>query len=460
MISRSWALTSILALTCVGYGQTPATLSLEQAFRKAIDTRPEMAIVRAQLGSALARLQQARSGLLPSLLLQGAATNGPAGAPTFGPLENPGLLGTPPMSLEGLASDPLKKQYGAGLTLNQTIYDFGRTQHLVSARSNLVASAKEDASAQVAGLLLSVEQAYYDVLRAQMLVQVQEQNLKQREATLRQAKAFVEGQLRSGVDLQVATANAADARTSLVAAQNSVRYSFAELNNAMGDTAMTEYTLSAELNVTDADSPKSAEAAMALAVKQRPEVLSAAKQSGASDQLLKGVRSELSPRLDAIASIGAVNASSLIPEDKNYAVGIALSIPIFTGGYVEGRISEEKQRKRATEAQEQMVREAVRLQATKAWLDLQTRLAQRQSVEEQVKAAEKSRQLASERYGLQLSSIVELNEAELLAIQAETQLTESEYAVSVAQASLAWATGRTYQSFIRDGHFLPEKKSR
>jgi outer membrane protein TolC len=392
--------------------------------------------------------------MMPTLLLQGAATNGPAGAPTFGSLENPALLGTNPMSLEGMASDPLKKQYGAGLTVNQTIFDFGRTQHLVAARTDLVGAAKEDASAQVGTMLVSVEQAFYGVLHAQHQLELSEQNLKQRDATLRQAEAFVEGQLRSGVDLQVASANHADAASKLIAAKNDVRFAFAELNHAMGLTSMEEFALAEEGSSVSSSVAKSAEEAMSLAVKQRPEVLSAINQSKASNQQLKAVRSELSPRLDAVGSVGAINKSSLMSDDKNYAVGIELSIPIFSGGYVEGRVSEERQKRATALAQEQMVRESVKLQAAKAWLDLQTRQAQLVSIEQQVAAAEKSLKLASERYNLRLGSIVELNESETLAIQARERLEDARFVVKLATSELAWATGSTFQKYIRDGKLL------
>lgn len=418
-----------------------------------------MRLVQSQLGIAVARLQQAHSGLLPTVLLQGVATDGPQGAPTFGPLENPGLLGTNPMSLEGLAADPLKKQYGAGLTINQTLFDYGRTQHLVSARSNLVDAAREDASSQIASLLLSVEQSYYGVLRAVRHAEVSAQNLKQREATLAQAKALVEGQIRSGVDLQIALANAAEAKSLLMAAQNELRYAFAQLNHAMGETSLTEYRLTPALTGSVEDSePKTGDEAMDRASHLRPEVLGAQKQTRASDQLMKGIRSELMPRLDAIASVGSLRPSSLLTGDKNYAVGITLSIPIFSGGYVEGRLSEERQRKTSTIAQEDATKETVRLQAAKAWLEFETRKAQLVSAEEQAKAAGASLRLASERYQLRLSSIIELTQAETLAIQSDSQLADALYEISVAKASLDWATGHTYQKYLAATPGLRETK--
>src|SRR5579859_5618841 len=120
---RSIAVAAIATVATLSAAQ-PAPLSLADAMGRALRHRPEAAAAKARLGQAFGRLQQARAGYSPSINLQAAATDGPQGAPVFGPLENPSLLGTSPVSLEGLAADPLKKQYGVGLTVTQTLIDF------------------------------------------------------------------------------------------------------------------------------------------------------------------------------------------------------------------------------------------------------------------------------------------------------------------------------------------------
>jgi len=415
-------------------------LSLKEAIQRALAHRPELRGAVADVGAAGARLLEARSGYLPTILLQGSATDGPLGAPAFGPLENPGLFGTQPLSLEGLSADPLKKHYGAGLSLTESIFDFGRTQHLIAARSEQMTAARSDQVTAEADVALSVTQAYFGVLRAARLSRLQESNLTQRESTLKQARAFFDAKLRSGVDLELAAANAADAKAAAIAAQGNLKIAFAELNHAMGETGLTEFRLE-EAPTQPLPSPATAEAAMDEAAKHRPEVLGAAALSRAADQTLRGVESELMPRLDAIASFGAVVPSPLISANKNYALGLALTIPIYTGGFVEGRVSEEREHRHAANARVEAVREAVRLQAARAFIDVQTREAQVSAAREEVVAGDRSLKLASERYHLELGTIVELTEAETLALAARTRLAEAEYALDLARAELQWAMG-------------------
>lgn len=429
--------------------ERPAALTLEQAFAAALKQHPALQQADAQIGAAKARTQQARAGMLPSVVLQGTATDGPLGAPAFGPLGNPALYGTSPLSVQGMAGDPVKKQFGGGLNITQTLFDFGRTQHLVAARKGLSSAIAEDAEAQKALVLLGVQQAYLNVLRSQQLATVQQENLKQRETTVQQARLFVEGQLKAGVDLQIAQANASEANVGLLAAQNEVRSAFAALNNAMGETKLTDYALTPADAVPRPAAPQTIEQVVALALAQRPELKSAAFQRQAADQSIRGVRSELLPRVDAIASLGVVNPSGVIQNSKNYAIGMAVSIPLYTGGLVEGRVAEEKQKREITIAQEKETVEAVKLQVTQAWLNLQTQQAQMKSAQEQVASANASLQLASERYRLQLNTLVELTDSEALTIRARAFLVNAQVSVDQARAVLDWATGETYRRYGR-----------
>lgn len=433
-----------------GAQEPPPPLTLDQAFASALKQHPALQQSEAQVGAAKARTQQARAGMMPSLVLQGTATDGPLGAPAFGPIGNPALYGAPPLSVQGMAGDPVKKQFGGGLNITQTLFDFGRTQHLVAARKGLAAAAEQDAEAQQAMVLLGVQQAYLNVLRAQQSASVLQQNRKQREDTVAQARIFVEGQLKSGVDLQIAESDLSEAEVALIAAQNDVHSAFAALNNAMGETKLTEYKLTPLPAANPSDtSPQTVEQAITLALAHRPETRSAALLHQAADQSVKGVRSELQPRVDAIASLGVVNPSGVIQNSKNYAVGMAVSIPLYTGGLVEGRIAEEKQKRDVVIAQEKEIAETIKLQVTQAWLSLQTQQAQVRAAQAAVASTDASLQLASERYRLQLNTLVELTDAEALSVRARALLVNAQYGVDQAQAALDWAVGATYRRYAQ-----------
>src|SRR5262249_10846478 len=86
----------------------PPTLTLEDAMRRAVKSAPSIAKLQHLAGAAAELVRQARAGTLPSVAAVASATDGPTGAPAFG--------------VTGIAGDPLKKHYGAGLNIVQTLF--------------------------------------------------------------------------------------------------------------------------------------------------------------------------------------------------------------------------------------------------------------------------------------------------------------------------------------------------
>src|SRR5207248_1132661 len=159
-----------------------------------------------------------------------------------------------------------------------------------SSRNFLLGAAREDEETQKAEVLLSVQAAYLNVLRAQQLAEVQRENVRQREETARQAQLFADSGLKADVDAQLAKANLADARTALISAQNDVKTAFATLNSAMGETKLTEYQLDAPAAPASTAIPPQ-NVVVKQAVAQRPELLGSELQVKAAEQSIRAARS-------------------------------------------------------------------------------------------------------------------------------------------------------------------------
>jgi outer membrane protein len=419
--------------------QQPApSLSLSDAVHIALGRHPAIVKATHTAAAAAARIREAQAGNMPTLELQAAATTGPTGAPAFGP---PGL--------QGIVGDPLKSHYAAALNILWPLYDFGRTQHLVAARQELLRAATEDTDTERSVVALGVQEAYLAVLHRQQLLQALRADVTRRKVTLAQAKLYVEGGLRADVDLRLAEANLAEARLALLNGENDVRLGFAQLNNAMGDTRLQEYTLTALPE--SAPLAGTSEALMQEAVAQRPELKGATAQVRAAGQSVEAARSELMPRVDTVASVGALKPNSLTLENKNYAVGLAVTFPFYTGGLAEGRIVEEKERQAAAQASQRELEEAVKLQAARAWLGVKNRESQLTAAQAQEVSARSSADQASERYRLQLATLEELLAAQAAAVRAETQLVNARFDLQLARAELDWATGSLLPPAPRKG---------
>ena len=121
-----------------------------------------------------------------------------------------------------------------GVEVQQLITDFGRT-------SNLVGSARLGARAATAGaqqtaqdVLLAVNRAYYDVLRAEAVLKVAEETVKARQILAEQVTTLEKNKLKSMLDVSFAEVNLAQARLLLVQAENNEQASYADLATALG----------------------------------------------------------------------------------------------------------------------------------------------------------------------------------------------------------------------------------
>ena len=122
-------------------------------------------------------------------------------------------------------------------------------------------------------------------------------------------------------------------------------------------------------------------------------------------------------------------------------MGASVSIPIFTGFLIQNQVAEATAKQREAQAVYLSASQNVRLQVKDSYLDVVTLLEQIKVAQEQVKIARESLFLASQRYKLGLSSIVEVTQSEVAVTAAETRLAETQYNTKIAEARLRYAVG-------------------
>jgi outer membrane protein TolC len=189
-----------------------------------------------------------------------------------------------------------------GLMLNQLITDFGYTAHrIVANEANEAASEKEILTTK-AFVILEVQKAYFDCLLRKNLVTIAVETVKRRQAVRDQVQALYNHKLKSKVDLDLMLVEVANAELLLIKAQNDLKRSFAELNNAMGVDGSDRYELEAiPIEVTPS---QGVETLVALGLTDRPELLGNRDRLVARQELLKAVKALNFGSLSAVGSIG------------------------------------------------------------------------------------------------------------------------------------------------------------
>lgn len=404
------------------------TLTLKQAEQIAIQNHPQIQAAINVATVAEEQVKQQRSAYYP--MANGSATGVAA--------ENNSRISA------GLLNSPMVfGKYANGVSVNQLVTDFGRTHELVKS-SNLHAEAQQErVVTSREDVLLGVDRAYYGVLRAQTLLRVAQETVKERQLVVDQVNAEYQSKLKSGLDLSFAQVNLSQANLLLIQAQNDVQASFAELSAALGYSDERIFQLTDE--PTPPQPPADWSQLIELAMRDRPELISQRLDVGSAQSYATAERDLWLPTVSAagVAGLAPVRADELT-STRYAAAGFNVNIPIFNGhlfGALRGEADAEAR------AQQQYLRDLqnrITRDVRTAWLNAQSAYQGLSVTQQLLEQAQKALDLAQSRYKLGLSSIVELSQAQLNETQAKIAEATAKYDYQTDLSVLDYQVGQIH----------------
>ena len=433
MKQRQWLLplSAVVALSwCAAVAQAPAPtlqkLTLKQAETIAITNHPQIQAATFIAGAAQQVQTEVRSAYFPQVYgaATGADTN-PAGS----------LIGA-----GELASPHAYQKFAVGAVASQLITDFGRTHEL--SRSAGLRTSAEQAGVVVtrADVLLAVDEAYFHTLKAQAVLRVAQQTVQERQTVTDRVNALAQAKLKSGLDVSFAEVSLGQARLLLVQAQNEVKAAYAELTRALGYSDEREYELTEEPLPPVA--PPEVLPLVAEAFRERPELVRQRFLVQSAHAFALAERDLNFPTISALGVAGLVPEGDPSQFRSSYAAGgVNVNIPVFNGKLFTARYAEANLR---TQAEDQRLRDLENVVAREvrvAWLDVITAYQRLDLTTQILGEAKLALDLADARYKLGLSSIVELEQAQLNETQAAIDQASAQYDCSARTAALNYATG-------------------
>jgi outer membrane protein len=422
----SWRAFSLLLLFAVGASaQTPQTLSLQQAEQIAIQNHPQIQAATQLATAAGARVTEVRSAYFPqangSLTGVDAETNSRISA---GALNNPIIY----------------DRFADGVAVTQLVTDFGRTHELVKS-SNLHAQAQqENVTVTRADVLLNVNQSYFAVLKAQSVLQVAEQTVKSRQLVAEQTGALQKNNLKSGLDVSFANVDLAQAQLLLIQAQNDLQASFAQLSSSLGYSDERTFQLADEPEPPAP--PKDLAPLLQEALQNRPELIRQNFDVKSAQSYATAERDLWFPTISAAGATGLAPYRQDQLSSRYAAAGFNVNIPIFNGRLYNARHLEATSQANAQQQYLRDMQNRVVRDVRTAWLNANSAF-QRLSVTQQLlEQATQAFNLAQSRYGLGLSSIVELSQAQLNMTQAQITKVSAQYDYDGQIAVLNYQLGR------------------
>jgi outer membrane protein len=394
----------------------------------AIEHNPNISIARLLALAQAQVTREVRSNELPNatgnLTAVGAHQNSRI---TAGMLNNPSIF----------------DRVAGGLTVNQLITDFGRTHNLVlSAQSNAKAQLDNERATED-DIRLVVEQAFYQVLTSQTVLEVAKQTVAQRQATLDQISAMASSKLRSTLDQSFADVQLSQAKLMLIDAQNNEQNAMASLNNVMGSEQDREYTLVDETAENPKPPPLDSDALLQSAFAARPD-LAALNEDFAAAKHFSSAEHELwMPTVSAMAAVGGTPVRADQIQSNWYgAAGGNISIPIFNGFLFNARAQEAKLKANAAGEQVRNLRDQIARDVRMATLNAQTAYQKIGVTQSMLNQANLALDLAQARYKIGLSGIVELTQAQLGQTEAQIAYTTARYTYETSLAELRFQVGQ------------------
>lgn len=405
----------------------PNKLTLQDCIETALKNQPVIQAAREGVNALQGRMTQAASPYFPRI----TASTGH---------EESHVLGGQVQSIS--------RSNTTSLSVNQVLYDFGRTGNALDATRSSLQAAEFDEQRVIQDTVLNVKQAYYALLAAKKLVLVSQKTTEQAESHLKQAEAFFRSGSKPRFEVTRVEVEVNNAKLSMINAKNTVRLRTFGLYNAMGidpgGELLIEDVLSAPV------SNPTIEQAMVEAVKNRPELLRAEADIQAARARIKAEESTYLPTLSANGSYNWANGSTAMGTFKfdvqdSWNAGVMLSMPLFEGWLTQGKVSEARANLHALEAQGQTFRRSVLIELNQAYADIESAEARIAVMESLLKKADESLELAQGRYAAGVGTYIDITDAQVASVNAETDHVQALYDYQLAAARLFKAMGRVEQ---------------
>jgi outer membrane protein len=430
MILRRKLLKSVVILIWMavpGRAQAPRKLTIQEAEAIALKVHPQVMAADLNAAAAAEITRQIRSAYFPAVF---ASVTG-AGAQqdsriAAGALNNPLIL----------------SRLATGFTVGALVSDFGRTSELTKSSRLLSEARHRTAEATRAEIILSVDHAYYAVLRSQEVLKVAEQTVSARQLLTDQISELAKSKLKSELDVSVANVSLSEAKILLLTAQNEVKARMAELSGALGSQQQQIFELT-EQGLPSLMLPDLANL-VSNAIQARPDLASLRLESEAARQFAKAERALSFPTLSFLGAAGVLPSHVEELSGHYSAAGLNLNIPIFNGHLFASRHAEAELTVQAKIQSLRDLENRVTVNVRTAWLSASTALERIGLTDQLLNQATQSLELVQSRYDLGLNSIVDLSQAQLSKTSAEIARASAKYDYLTQRAILDFEVGQNH----------------
>ena len=428
-----------LVLAAPLWAQEP--LSLENAVRLALAHNQTIAAASASVGAAESRITEARSGRLPKLNY----------SESFARSDNPvfvfsSLLTQHQFTANNFQLGPLNRpdalnDFQSQFTVDQMIYDGGRTHQAVrSAELSHELSGEEGRRAHMQ-VLAGVAAAYYGVLLAEANLAAAEEALRSADADLKRAETVRAAGMSTDVDVLSIRVHRAQVEEQRIRRAADLDVARAALNDALGLPLDTVHSLTTKLEPFQLPA-EALEDYERGAVAERPEAREAKLAASLAQTQIGAAHGAVLPQVGVRVAFEADRQRFIDRGGANWLAAVSLQWNLFNGFGDRARIHAATQGLRRAEAEQERAGSGIRLEVRRAYADLhaaQQRIAVAQTA---VAEAEESLRITQNRYAAGLANVTDLLRTETAVLESRTRRLAAVHDQRIAAVGLELAAGK------------------
>jgi outer membrane protein len=436
-----------------GVANAQSILTLEQALEHAKKHAPELAQAKTTVEAAEARVDIARAPRLPqvngSVTYQRSTFNSSGGG-GIATTTTTGVGATDTTTTTAAAlggggsrsrfSFDTRDQFNATVRATQLLYDFGQTSDNLRAAQASARVQVENARGTALDVDHAVRDAFMTAAANRALVQVQQESLDNQLRHLAQIQGFVQVGTRPAIDLAQSRTEVANARLSLLRAQNNYAVAKTQLERAMGYDP-GDYDVSSEVPDPEPEENTGLDKLIEQAEQNRPEFAALQYQQRAQELALSADRAGYAPSLSLTGNVSEAG-SEIDQLALNFGAGVTLSWPIYQGGVVSARVREARATLAGVHIQRELLRKDTRRELEQALLSLKAAQAALEIADEVVENAKERLRLAEGRYSAGVGNVIELGDAQLVLSNAQAQRVSATYELGQARLQLRIGLGK------------------
>jgi outer membrane protein len=394
--------------------KAPAPLSLQQVLDLTFKNQTDIITARNNVLIAKSRTSQTLAAYLPQLSIQNNAFSG-----------GTGVLN--------------KVTNGTAFSASQNVFDGGvREANMVGARYGVTQSTA-GLSRTVQTVTFNVTKSYYEVLRSKHLAEVSDASVKYNEELRQQIESRAALGDVAKVDLLPVEAQLANARVSQLTAENAVRTASLTLQNTMGLSPTPGFDVQ-DVETMPKVNVEQLKQYVDAALKTRPDVLQSQAGSGAARASLRAARINLYPRPVITGQYQRQIQGGFTTSGSQIVGGIVFDL--FNGGANRALYKEAQANQANANQQALQVGKDIQAQVEQAYLNL-TNADQRQAASEVGQtAAQANYDAQKDRYGQGLATPLDLLNAQLQLITAQSNLVQARYDYYIAIAQMDFSVGK------------------